>query len=599
MKSALSLPLPPSDSFVLMAGACHLCRFKKALNVSAAQRAAAAAAKPKPKPPATARPPPSRGNAYPQPPPPTPAWTPQQSNLHKLSSFLAKHNIKVLELFHEWDEDKSGSLDKKELRRAVASLGYYASKEDIAELFNMVDTSGDGLIDFAELKHALNCFSKGQPFSPRQTPTEDPLRPSTPRTKSTASANRLPSSADELVIQPHGTHTHTVIMLHPAGNQAELYCRLYRRFGPLATHCRFIFPRAPLRKSDSHWSAAAREGGLGCWFLPLMQDQQSALADGAFKSEAADRNEVAEAKEQLDVQTKRIHAIFDREAVMLDGDTSRIVLGGTAQGGSMAIHAALSYRSTLGALICLRTRLLDRFTSIDARLAKTPVYVFAGELDAVHPLEKVRESFSKLTSAGFKIEWHVEPGLGHSSESLNEQRYVAYWVARASLGTSKDFGPSVVDTLRRLLVTKKTPQPPPEPRPRSRLNARAKMARALPHTHTQAAKDATEHLLMLQVERVHPLLREPEWRNEKLTPRRNMPLWDNTPLRGLAPPVIKRLTPVMLQAGGIKLSRPHTARVDNGRAATGDTDQILKTEALRPVSARAVTAPAGAQRPRL
>ena len=59
-------------------------------------------------------------------------------------------------------------LDKKELRRAVRSLGYYATTEDINEFFRMCDFSGDGMIDFAEMKRALNAFLKGQALSPRQ-----------------------------------------------------------------------------------------------------------------------------------------------------------------------------------------------------------------------------------------------------------------------------------------------------------------------------------------------------------------------------------------------------------------------------------------------
>ena len=39
----------------------------------------------------------------------------------QLSSFLAEHNVQVLELFREWDADGNGALDKKEVSRARAS----------------------------------------------------------------------------------------------------------------------------------------------------------------------------------------------------------------------------------------------------------------------------------------------------------------------------------------------------------------------------------------------------------------------------------------------------------------------------------------------
>ena len=44
---------------------------------------------------------------------------------------------------------------------------------------------------------------------------------------------KIPASeeAGELVVQPSGLHTHTVILLHSMYCNAEMYARLYRRFG--------------------------------------------------------------------------------------------------------------------------------------------------------------------------------------------------------------------------------------------------------------------------------------------------------------------------------------------------------------------------------
>ena len=85
----------------------------------------------------------------------------------QLSSFLAENNVKVLELFRDWDADGNGALDKRELRRAIKALGYYASSHDIDELFAQVDFSGDGQIDFKEMKYALNCFLRGEKPKPQ------------------------------------------------------------------------------------------------------------------------------------------------------------------------------------------------------------------------------------------------------------------------------------------------------------------------------------------------------------------------------------------------------------------------------------------------
>lgn len=379
----------------------------------------------------------------------------------------------------------------------------------------------------------------------------------------------------ELVIQPRGMHTHTVIFLHPAGAKAETYLRLYRRFGNLAVHYRFVFPRAPTRLASWHWSVGARGEGLSCWFLPMLQDQKPTFIHG-FYQEADRGKEEQVAREQLLMQSRRLRALIDREAAMLNGHYDQIVLGGTSQGGSLAAHVALSLPSDLSALICCRTVFLERFMQLHERhnqkaaaasdkagAAKMPVFVFAGGADGVHPLHDVRESFAKLsTDAAYQIEWHVEPDLGHSEESLNEQRYVAYWAARASLGTKKAFDPSAIDSLRRLLVVKKTEEAPQRPRPGSGLpkgsaaavgkappRPSSGFAKALPHTHTQALGMRAQELEaeMRMSPRVHPMMREPEWRGGTVTgpplgggslsARPRMPEWDSRPLGGLAPPL--------------------------------------------------------------
>ena len=72
--------------------------------------------------------------------------------------------------------------------------------------------------------------------------------------------------------------------------------------------------------------------------------------------------------------------------------------------------------------------------------------------------------------------------------------------------------------------------------------------KALPHTHTQALNLRQQELNddMSLMPRVHPLMREPEWRGGtvmgaplggSLSARAKMPEWDSRPLGGLAPPL--------------------------------------------------------------
>ena len=133
---------------------------------------------------------------------------------------------------------------------------------------------------------------------------------------------------------------------------------------------------------------------------------------------------------------------------------------------------------------------------------------------------------------------------------------MAFWAARASLGTKKAFDPSAIDSLRRLLVVKQEGPPPGAPRPGSAREPAAKvtsrpssgLAKTVPHTHTQALNVRQQELeeAIRTSPRTHPLMREPEWRGGNvvgpplggaLTARAKMPEWDSRPLGGLAPPL--------------------------------------------------------------
>ena len=63
----------------------------------------------------------------------------------------------MIDLLHEWDTDNSGDVDRKEFHRAIKALGFgaLANKKDIDAVFDLYDTSGDGLIQFQELNKML------------------------------------------------------------------------------------------------------------------------------------------------------------------------------------------------------------------------------------------------------------------------------------------------------------------------------------------------------------------------------------------------------------------------------------------------------------
>ena len=75
--------------------------------------------------------------------------------VEQLISLLQKHSVKLIDLFREWDDDGNGALDKKEMRQAIAALGFEAPRKEIDALFDSIDVDGSGWIEFNELKEGL------------------------------------------------------------------------------------------------------------------------------------------------------------------------------------------------------------------------------------------------------------------------------------------------------------------------------------------------------------------------------------------------------------------------------------------------------------
>ena len=59
--------------------------------------------------------------------------------------------MRVIDLFREWDEDESGTVSKKEFRKAMPMLGLQVSKRDIDALFDSWDPDGSGQLELGEL----------------------------------------------------------------------------------------------------------------------------------------------------------------------------------------------------------------------------------------------------------------------------------------------------------------------------------------------------------------------------------------------------------------------------------------------------------------
>ena len=75
----------------------------------------------------------------------------------QLFELLKGNSNRVLELFKEWDTDGNGAVDKMELRKGIAGLGYSVPKnKEIDFLFDCFDKDGSGEIAYGEFKKMLS-----------------------------------------------------------------------------------------------------------------------------------------------------------------------------------------------------------------------------------------------------------------------------------------------------------------------------------------------------------------------------------------------------------------------------------------------------------
>ena len=82
----------------------------------------------------------------------------------QLREVLTTHSVKLIDLFREWDDNGDGALDKKEMRQAIAALGYEAPRKVIDKFFDSIDDDENGWIEFGELKAALAKRPKPRPL---------------------------------------------------------------------------------------------------------------------------------------------------------------------------------------------------------------------------------------------------------------------------------------------------------------------------------------------------------------------------------------------------------------------------------------------------
>lgn len=102
------------------------------------------------------------------------------SDFQSQLQYVIAHDMKkVIDVFRDWDEDGSGTIDKKEFRKAVKALGLMAPQSDVDALFDSFDNDGGGSIDCARAHPTA--LTRTRPTALTCTPTTAHMRRARPQ----------------------------------------------------------------------------------------------------------------------------------------------------------------------------------------------------------------------------------------------------------------------------------------------------------------------------------------------------------------------------------------------------------------------------------
>ena len=76
---------------------------------------------------------------------------PPQKVMAALGALVAEHGTTIIRLFQDWDEDGNGGIGREEFRRALAGLGYTASKKVVNQLFDSLQADASSALHASDM----------------------------------------------------------------------------------------------------------------------------------------------------------------------------------------------------------------------------------------------------------------------------------------------------------------------------------------------------------------------------------------------------------------------------------------------------------------
>jgi len=108
-----------------------------------------------------------------------------------------------------------------------------------------------------------------------------------------------------------------------------------------------------------------------------------------------------------------IDAFIDDQLAAHDLPPDRLAVVGFSQGTMMALYVAPRRPEEIAALVGYSGRLIGGSALAAESRSRPPVRLIHGERDDVVPASSMESAGEALSAAGFSVETHLRPGLGH------------------------------------------------------------------------------------------------------------------------------------------------------------------------------------------
>ncbi len=202
-----------------------------------------------------------------------------------------------------------------------------------------------------------------------------------------------------------GEHHLSVIMLHGMNNNWKQFSYLYNN--PEFKNIKFILINA--NKMDISWPNK-KDFNVRSWY-----DYYTDYS-GLNKYDKINLNHLKSINDY-------IHNLIDQEHQLLN-DYSKIIVGGSSQGGTIAWHSVLSYPFKIGGIISLRSILLNYTPIIIDDKSNLECFIYCAGKDQIYIPKLYNRSFRRLKVKGFTINKIINKNINHFTNSKRENYFV-------------------------------------------------------------------------------------------------------------------------------------------------------------------------------